>query len=290
MSLHENRPLYVYIAGPLNSSGRVADNIRTATRTAKQLRQAFPWVVPFVPHLFWFMEVAEDEPMGDDFWLSWDFEWVRRCDVLLRLPGESFGSDIEVEVAKDYGRRVFYGVEDFIAWLTPEPITETVRKVDPEVPPNRAFMPQVTAYEPVEPVDPGPPVEVQYSSNPAKRKPQPEPLLRIDERPSVVFYVEALLSGKHDDVGRRMRQLGDALPLMEKLVKVTESAIYVSKSALLGTQANGEHAIVNWKGYDFNGERTTRTHEHRHLVDALRAAMSRASKEVPEGKAKREER
>lgn len=49
-------------------------------------------------------------------WLRVDFEYVRRCDALLRLPGESVGADAEVSEALRIGVPVFYSIDDLIAW------------------------------------------------------------------------------------------------------------------------------------------------------------------------------
>jgi hypothetical protein len=38
-----------------------------------------------------------------------DFDWLRACDVLLRLPGESSGADREAALAREFGIAVFEG-------------------------------------------------------------------------------------------------------------------------------------------------------------------------------------
>lgn len=49
-----------------------------------------------------------------DTWLEMDLEMVRRCDAVLRLPGESVGADGEVACAEACAIRVFHSVEALI--------------------------------------------------------------------------------------------------------------------------------------------------------------------------------
>jgi hypothetical protein len=93
----------VYIAGPLNGSGDRAQNVRNACWVGSLLRDAGH--IPFVPHtsVVW----HEHYPAEEENWLQWDFAWLDLCDVLIRLPGESPGSDREVERAGENGMAVF---------------------------------------------------------------------------------------------------------------------------------------------------------------------------------------
>jgi hypothetical protein len=49
-------------------------------------------------------------------WLDMDFEIIRRCDAVLRLPGESSGADAEVAHAESLGIPVFYDIAEVIWW------------------------------------------------------------------------------------------------------------------------------------------------------------------------------
>lgn len=51
-------------------------------------------------------------------WLEMDKEIIRRCDAVLRLPGESVGADDEVVCAERNGIPVFHDVEEVIRWAT----------------------------------------------------------------------------------------------------------------------------------------------------------------------------
>lgn len=97
----------VYIAGPY-TKGDVAVNVRNAI-IAGNIAADFGHV-PFIPHLshFWHMQC----PHEYEFWMEQDLEWLKMCDALLRLPGESAGADQEVESMIAQGKPVFYSVFD----------------------------------------------------------------------------------------------------------------------------------------------------------------------------------
>lgn len=92
----------VYVAGPY-TRGDVATNVRKAIEAASSLVDR--GFAPFVPHLTHFWHILSPRPY--EFWLDLDFEYLRCCDAVLRLPGESSGADREVELAKSLGIPVF---------------------------------------------------------------------------------------------------------------------------------------------------------------------------------------
>jgi len=101
----------VYLAGPI-STGNQFGNVHAAIVDAARLRRAGFAVM--VPH-----RCALDEmilgPQDYEAWMAEDFEMIRRSDAVVRRPGESKGSDREVEFAREIGRPVFFGVEAFLA-------------------------------------------------------------------------------------------------------------------------------------------------------------------------------
>lgn len=102
--------LAVYLAGPI-STGNQFDNVHRAVVDAARLRAAGFAVM--VPH-----RCALDElvlgAQSYEAWLDEDKEWIRRCDAVVRRPGESKGSDIEVAFAREIGRPVYFGVDEFL--------------------------------------------------------------------------------------------------------------------------------------------------------------------------------
>jgi len=99
----------IYVAGPY-TKGDVALNVRNAFAAANQL--ADRGFAPFVPHSthFWHMLF----PWPYEFWLELDKEFLRFCQAVLRLPGESSGADKEVELAAQLGIPVFREIEEVV--------------------------------------------------------------------------------------------------------------------------------------------------------------------------------
>lgn len=97
----------VYVAGPY-TKGDPLDNTLTAIDAAdKLLRLGY---VPFIPHLSHFWD--ERHPHEYQTWIDWCLEWVKCCDAILRLPGESKGADIETELAFGIDIPVFHSIEE----------------------------------------------------------------------------------------------------------------------------------------------------------------------------------
>jgi hypothetical protein len=97
----------IYIACPY-SKGDQAVNVRRSIDAAEAVaaKGHFPFN-PLFSH-FWHMI----HPHDYKFWINQDLEWLRECQAVLRLSGESLGADAEVELAKIYGKPVFWSVED----------------------------------------------------------------------------------------------------------------------------------------------------------------------------------
>ena len=99
--------MYVYIAGPIRL-GDPAKNVRNAMDVADVLiSQGHS---PYLPHLTHFWDIANPRPLDD--WLTLDKAWLRRCDCVLRIPGESEGADAEVAYAQGRGMTVYWNIQD----------------------------------------------------------------------------------------------------------------------------------------------------------------------------------
>ena len=94
---------YIYIAGPYTNGDPVL-NVRKAIEAADELREL--GYVPFIPHLCHLWHLIS--PHEYEYWMLYCFEWLERCDGLLRLPGESEGADREVDRMLILGKPVFY--------------------------------------------------------------------------------------------------------------------------------------------------------------------------------------
>src|ERR671925_231917 len=104
-----NDTIYVYIASPY-TKGDVAVNVRNSFLVADELlAHGFCPFPPLYSHFWHFLS-----PKPYETWLELDKMWVKACDCLLRMPGESSGADGEVEFAEANGIPVFYTVEALI--------------------------------------------------------------------------------------------------------------------------------------------------------------------------------
>lgn len=102
----------VYIASPY-TRGDVAVNVKVQLDTASELiRHEF---CPFVPLLCHFWHMAHPEEY--DVWIRYSMEWLRQCDFVLRLDGESKGADDEVAEAIQLGKLVFTRVIDLYNYV-----------------------------------------------------------------------------------------------------------------------------------------------------------------------------
>lgn len=99
----EHRLMHVYIAGPYTSPDPI-QNVRRAVDAAQELKRRGHHA--FVPHLNAFWHLLYPAPYED--WMSEDLAWLAKCDVLLRLAGESPGADREEAHAKELGVPVVY--------------------------------------------------------------------------------------------------------------------------------------------------------------------------------------
>ena len=99
----------VYIASPY-TIGDAAENVRHQIDMADILmNKGYAPYAPLASHLHHIIH-----PRRYEDWMKQDFEWVKACDCLLRLTGESKGADREVEYARENNKPVFYSVKDII--------------------------------------------------------------------------------------------------------------------------------------------------------------------------------
>lgn len=97
----------VYIASPY-TIGDVAANVGAQIHAANALINL--GFAPFAPLLSHFQHLVHPQPY--DVWMELDLLWLKQCDYVLRLPGESKGADMEVECAKENNIPVFTSIGD----------------------------------------------------------------------------------------------------------------------------------------------------------------------------------
>lgn len=97
----------VYIASPY-TVGDKSINVRNSLLVADQLIEL--GYAPFSPLLAHFQDIAF--PRTYEEWLGVGIAWMVAADVVLRLPGESNGADIETMYAAISGIPVVYSIEE----------------------------------------------------------------------------------------------------------------------------------------------------------------------------------
>jgi hypothetical protein len=92
----------LYVAGPYTRPDPVA-NTHAVCRVAMEIYERTEWC-PVVPHLSLLWHAVT--PRGERHWLDYDLHLMRRCDAVVRLPGESPGADAEIVEAVRLGMRI----------------------------------------------------------------------------------------------------------------------------------------------------------------------------------------
>lgn len=118
-SKKQKERLYVYLAGPLTKPEPFA-NVGMAIHAAERIRAVTAvlsqWDVKiYVPHLMTLWQLVH--PADYAIWMDECLGWVEQCNALVRIPGESSGSDREVLHARSCGIPAFAGshpIEDFL--------------------------------------------------------------------------------------------------------------------------------------------------------------------------------
>jgi len=99
----------IYIASPY-TLGDQAKNVKAQMDAAHRLMEA--GFAPFWPLHSHFLHMVYPQPW--EKWMEWDLSWLKCCDAMVRLPGESKGADMEETYAKRHEIPVFYSIEDLI--------------------------------------------------------------------------------------------------------------------------------------------------------------------------------
>ncbi len=119
------RRTYVYIAGPYmgththdhHSYFAISQNIANAHEASLQLARAGYGF--FCPHT----HSAHNEVIAPDlpptYWYELDMHFLRACDVMLVLPGESRGVKQEIALAEQLGIPVFYDMAYLMRQVPP---------------------------------------------------------------------------------------------------------------------------------------------------------------------------
>lgn len=97
----------VYISSPY-TIGNAGENVNVQLKVFDELLDL--GYCPYAPLLSHFQHIYH--PRSYDEWMSVDIEIVKRCDIVLRLPGISKGADREVKLAQELNIPVVYSIDE----------------------------------------------------------------------------------------------------------------------------------------------------------------------------------
>lgn len=107
---------YVYLACPIANHGKcteaeIGKNVKNSIKAQRALMKKGYAV--HNPALTWFATKFDDFSfVSHEQWVDADLSFVDRCDLVVRLAGESKGADREVQFAHKQGITVYpYGTE-----------------------------------------------------------------------------------------------------------------------------------------------------------------------------------
>lgn len=99
---------YIYVAGPI-SKGDTLLNIRNGMLAGIELIKR--GYTPFIPHNDMIQYMLDPDTLDYETILKQDLAWVKKCDAILRLPGDSPGADREVQYALSQGLLVTHSMD-----------------------------------------------------------------------------------------------------------------------------------------------------------------------------------
>lgn len=108
MNENEKRRMRVYLSGPITAGERNWNQYQANVYHKRLMRAGFAVLNPMPTGVLPFAwESPEQGGISHATWLECDFSWILVSDMVLRLPGESRGGDMEVEFAKSIGVPVY---------------------------------------------------------------------------------------------------------------------------------------------------------------------------------------
>jgi len=104
--------LKIYIAGPYSADSAKCKQENVTKAIDAGLAVWKKGHSPYIPHLTHFVDyrakITNTHMTWEDY-IEWDKSWLEVCDGLLYL-GSSKGAEIELELARKMGKRIFFNV------------------------------------------------------------------------------------------------------------------------------------------------------------------------------------
>lgn len=100
----------IYLAGPISSNPE--KNLDIALDVSNQVIDKGH--NPYMPNYNYYLNAKKVRDY--ELWMKLDDEWLRQCEAIYRIPGESPGADREMVVAREIGLLVIGHLDD-LDWL-----------------------------------------------------------------------------------------------------------------------------------------------------------------------------
>ena len=114
----------IYLSGPITKGNRNQHFYRSCELQRALMQNDYAVINPMLSIV---MPSAWQPDMPHELWLKMDLEIISRCDMVIRMPGESVGADEEIARAVLLGLPVVMIDEDEAE--DAEGIADTVRQV-----------------------------------------------------------------------------------------------------------------------------------------------------------------
>lgn len=108
------KALRIYIAGPYTSLDENGHELNTHRAIDAGISVFQKGHYPYIPHLTHYVDIRAKAAGIELSWadyIKWDLPWLDMCDALLYL-GKSKGADLELERAKEQGKRIYFSVAE----------------------------------------------------------------------------------------------------------------------------------------------------------------------------------
>ena len=108
------RSLRVYIAGPYTALDDIGNELNTYRAVDAGIEVFRKGHFPYIPHLTHYVDLRAKQTginLDWDDYIRWDLPWLEMCDALLYL-GKSKGADLELERARELGKKVFFSLSE----------------------------------------------------------------------------------------------------------------------------------------------------------------------------------
>ena len=115
----QNNSLKIYIGAPYSADTEEGRKKNTEAVIDAALALFKKGHFPYIPHLtHWVDKCAKETKIAMEYedYMKWHRPWLEACDAFLYL-NSSKGADLELQMAKDLGKTIFYSVNTIAADL-----------------------------------------------------------------------------------------------------------------------------------------------------------------------------